>query len=70
MKLDEYIEKLIKIRYPDSCEWGDIREWCSVNCTGKFYSSIDWAHWENTSKNRCIEFEREQDAIMFTLRWL
>jgi hypothetical protein len=70
MKVDEYNEKLIKIRYTDSVNWRMVQEWCYDNCTGNFYIGVDWDNWEPDRKNRCIEFELEKDAIMFALRWL
>ena len=40
--------------------------WLTENCTGKFYTGYAWDRWPN----RVVEFEKEEDAILFTLKWV
>jgi hypothetical protein len=39
----------------------EIRRWCKENCIDKFYTSLLKNSWE---------FEDDEDAMLFKLRWL
>ena len=63
---------MIKVRYSEDHDYHLVREWTQNNCRGKYYSGTDWevTTWQVGSKNRIYQFENEQDAILFALRWL
>lgn len=62
---------MFKVRYPDHHNFHCVCEWCMQNCKGRFYSGTDWnmANWIASQENRMFEFEKEQDATWFALRW-
>ena len=59
---------LYKVRY-SSIDFSDAYRWCKDNCSDKFYPGIDWHNYVFGEKNYMIQFENEQDAIMFSLLW-
>lgn len=62
---------MIRVRYPDHHRFDIVYDWCKQNCKGRFYSGTDWRtnFWKPMEKNRIVEFEHEQDAILFSLQW-
>ena len=63
------VSELIKVRYPDSVNITEMREWCKNNCDDVFFTGTDWENWEYGKHNRCVEFTNEKDATFFALRW-
>ncbi len=61
--------KLFRVRISEAVEVIDIRLWCQTYCIGRFYIGFDWENWAPESRNYIIEFETEQDAVLFSLRW-
>jgi hypothetical protein len=61
--------RLIKVRYPDSVEYHEVHNWCVANCKYMWYNGHDWSNWTAGEQNRCIEFDNQQDAMLFALRW-
>jgi hypothetical protein len=56
---------LHKVCYTDNGEAGliyTIDQWCKENCNGRYYNSPGWTH-------SFIEFEDDEDAVLFALRW-
>ena len=54
--------------------WGDINEWLWANCTGYFGKNIAYPVTNRIDgvfvrERVTLEFELEQDALLFTLRW-
>jgi len=49
--------------------WWDISQWLKDNCQGMYSKDISYPvslkDWESVTMN----FENEQDAVMFKLRW-
>lgn len=60
---------LFKVRYPDHHDYASVRDWVRDHCQGKRYSGIDWDNWIQFEGNRMYQFESEQDAVLFALRW-
>lgn len=58
-----------RVRYSDILNSSVIREWIDENCSGNYYFGNDWAEWDTNGKNRMVEFELEEDSILFSLRW-
>lgn len=49
---------------PDyTLEYYGIREWCELHCSNPFYFSPGW------TDEKFIEFEDNNDATLFALRW-
>ena len=63
---------MTKVPYPDHHHFSDIYYWCENNCKGQYHHGHNWDYltWQHGAKNRMVEFENEQDAIIFSLRWL
>jgi len=57
------------VRYPANDVPYTVYNWLEDNCQGKFYTGYDWNN-TRTLGERIIQFENENDAIMFSLRWL
>lgn len=56
---------LHKVCYTDNGEAGliyTIDQWCKENCKGRRYHSPSWS-------GNFIEFEDDEDAALFALRW-
>lgn len=60
---------LTRIRYPDDHHFHTVYAWCQEYCQGKFYPGQNWDTWIVGGPNRQMEFELEQDAVLFALRW-
>jgi hypothetical protein len=62
---------VITIRYPDEHDFLIVYKWCQDNCRGKFYSGTDWdiQRWQSDNQNRIYQFDSEEDAALFVLRW-
>lgn len=60
---------MIRIRYSDDHDWGTIYSWLQSNCKDTFYTGVDWSNWISGEQNRIVQFESDQDALLFTLRW-
>ena len=61
--------KLIKVRY-ETDNFHTIYSWLDENCRGAFYTGTDWDQWVVSKQNKMVEFEDEQDATLFALKWL
>ena len=51
-----------KIRYKDASNFRNMYYWLDKTCRGRFYTSPAWA-------GNFVEFEDEQDAVLFSLTW-
>jgi hypothetical protein len=62
---------LYKIKFLDNHNFNSVRQWVDDNCKGKSYYSTDWENFKvgTEARNSMYEFELEQDAIVFALRW-
>jgi hypothetical protein len=60
---------LIQVKYPDSHLYTQVSDWVKNNCHRRFYSGTAWENWEYGKMNRMYEFELEEDAFIFSLRW-
>lgn len=57
---------LHKVHYTDTGEPGMIfrlDQWCAENCKGRRYHSPGW------TDSNFVEFEDDEDAMLFALRW-
>lgn len=51
------------IRKRDRAAWDkEVIKWCKENCKAKFYLLPSW-------DRAGVEFEDDEDAVMFALRW-
>lgn len=72
-KLSEFssdIEMMVPVLHPVKLNWVqkpgqymDLYRWCKENCKARFYP---WPSW----KGNGYEFEDDEDAALFALRWL
>ena len=55
---------LHRVTYNEEHEksWHTMHDWCKENCAGPFYWAPAWA-------GNFIEFEDDEDAFRFGLRW-
>ena len=51
-----------KIQYKDLSNFHNMYYWLDKKCRGRFYTSPAWA-------GNFVEFEDEQDAVLFSLTW-
>ena len=56
------IPKLLTIPYSKQALWGDVRAWCEANCNHSFYMAPGWL-------DPMVQFECDEDAAWFALRW-
>jgi hypothetical protein len=65
------MSKLITVPVREELDYYEFWRWCNVNCQGRFYTGTDWdfSVWRPGQQNRIVQFEQEEDAILFTLRW-
>jgi hypothetical protein len=58
------IPVLHRIRYDkNNIDKDEMYSWLKANCKGNFYSSL------YPNPHHIIEFEDDEDAVMFALRW-
>lgn len=60
---------LVTVRVAEDVNWHKMYKWCEENCQGKFYSGTDWYMGQIGKKNYIVQFEQQQDAVLFALRW-
>jgi hypothetical protein len=51
---------LHQITYSPNVDYHSADKWCKENCKGKFYFSL---------LRKTVQFEDDQDAMLFALRW-
>ena len=56
------VPKLHKVNYSPKYNWGEAHRWCQENCRAPFYLGPSWS-------GHFIEFEDDEDAVMFALRF-
>ena len=56
------VPKLHRVNYNPKYTWGEVHYWCKENCRAPSYGSMEWA-------GKFVEFEDDQDATMFALRF-
>lgn len=56
------VPKLHRVNYDPKYNWGEIHRWCQECCLAAFYISMEW-------QGKFVEFENDQDATAFALRW-
>lgn len=56
------VTKLITVRISQKFVYLDMYNWLRENCIGKFYILPTWAGYG-------CQFEDDEDAILFALRW-
>ena len=62
--LKEYTTRDLIGRYKEiEDEYKDMRKWCEQNCQSKFYFYPSW------NRKFGAQFENDEDAVMFALRW-
>jgi hypothetical protein len=54
----------VAAQYQNSYKDYLIRKWCEDNCKGRFYLHPGW------TTEKFVQFEDEQDAVLFALKWL
>ena len=64
--LDQLLRSRVRIAYRyrvdiESEKINEAIEWCEHNCKGLWNSHSGFAHY--------VQFENEQDAMLFSLRW-
>jgi len=59
----DYTDNLVEWRRQSLKEW-EIRRWCEANCRAAYYFHPGWTN------EKFIEFEDDQDAVFFSLRWI
>jgi hypothetical protein len=47
-----------------------IMEWCEENCCAEWQFMVDRNHYRSYWFEYLFLFDSEQDAVLFTLRWL
>lgn len=55
-------DSLYKVFYKDSGNFYNMFFWLEKNCQGTFYVIPEWV-------GTYVQFENEQDAILFSLTW-
>lgn len=53
----------IRIPYDHPASWAELYHWCKENCQGEFRGNPKFGIVSG------IVFEKEEDAIMFSLKW-
>lgn len=53
---------LHKVHFNKSADRREVRIWCENNCRAMFYTGPSWA-------GRFVEFEDDEDAMWFSLRY-
>jgi len=56
------VPKLHKVTYNPKYNWGEVHHWCKENCRAPSYMSMAWA-------GTFVEFEDDEDAVVFSLRF-
>lgn len=58
------VPKLYTVHIPrEKCSRKQLYAWCNINCKGAFYIIPSWC------ENAGCQFEDDNDATMFALRW-
>jgi hypothetical protein len=56
------VPKLHRVNYNPKYNRGEVQYWCKENCRAPSYMGGSWA-------GTFVEFEDDQDAVMFALRF-
>lgn len=56
------VPKLHRVNYNPKYNQGEVQYWCKENCRAPSYMGGSWA-------GTFVEFEDDQDAVMFALRF-
>ena len=62
-----FIDKTIY--FDDLCDSMSIYYWCSENLSGRFWVNSKEQDWVTRAIHIMYEFELEQDAVLFALKW-
>lgn len=53
----------VRIRFDIDASWSELYHWCLENCEGEFNGEPRYGIVNG------VTFEKEEDAVMFSLRW-
>jgi hypothetical protein len=56
------VPRLHRVKYNPKFNWGEVHYWCRENCQAPAYMAPDWA-------GTFVEFEDDEDAVVFSLRF-
>jgi hypothetical protein len=51
-------------------ELQEVMDWCEQNCCAEWQFMVDRNHYREKWFEYLFLFDSEQDAVLFTLRWL
>jgi hypothetical protein len=58
------VPKLHRVSYNLKYNWGEVHYWCKHNCRAPSYMGPSW-----NGSNKFVEFEDDEDATMFALKF-
>jgi hypothetical protein len=56
------VPRLHRVNYNPKYNWGEVQYWCKENCRAPSYMGGSWS-------GNFAEFEDDQDAVLFALKW-
>jgi len=56
------VPNLHRVNYNPKYNWGEVHRWCKTNCRAYSYMSPSWS-------GDFVEFEDDEDATMFALKF-
>jgi hypothetical protein len=56
------VPKLHRVNYNPKYNWGEVHYWCKTNCRAPAYTAPAWS-------GSFVEFEDDEDAVVFALRF-